>query len=67
MARMTNIAKNLKKLRAAKKLSQGQVSIKTGITRSSYSGYENNIAEPNLCTVIKLAQFYDTTIEELIK
>ena len=64
---MTNIAKNLKSLRRAKKYSQEYVSAETGITRSSYSGYENKVAEPNLCTAIKLASFYETTVDELLK
>ena len=44
---MINIAKNLKALRKAKKYSQEYVSAETGITRSSYSGYENKVAELN--------------------
>lgn len=64
---MTNIAKNLKSLRRAKKYSQGQVSLMTGITRSSYSGYENSVAEPPLCMVVKLAEFYNISIDNLIK
>lgn len=64
---MTNIAKNLKSLRKAKKYSQEYVSAETGITRSSYSGYENKVAEPPLCVVVKLASFYETSIDELLK
>ena len=64
---MTNIAKNLKSLRKAKKMSQGQVSIQTGIPRSSLSGYENKVAEPPLCIVVKLADFYNTPIDFLIR
>ena len=64
---MTNIAKNLKSLRRAKKYSQEYVSAETGITRSSYSGYENKVAEPNLCTVVKLADFYGVTADYLMR
>lgn len=64
---MTNIAKNLKSLRRAKKYSQKKVSMMTDIPRSSLSGYENGIAEPPLCLVVKLAEFYDTPIDDLIK
>ena len=64
---MTNIAKNLKSLRRAKKMSQKKVSMLTGITRSSLSGYENNVAEPPLCIVVKLADFYNTPIDFLIR
>jgi len=64
---MTNIAKNLKSLREKKKMSQEKVSMLTNIPRSTLSGYENGVAEPNLCTIIKLAEFYDTPIDFLIK
>ena len=64
---MTNIAKNLKALRNKNGYSQVYVAAVTGITRSSYSGYENKVAEPNLCTALKLAGFYGVSIEDLIK
>jgi len=64
---MTNIAKNLKALRKAKKMSQKKVSLMTGIPRSSLSGYENKVAEPPICVIIKLADFYNTPIDFLIR
>ena len=60
---MTNIASNLKSLRKAKKMTQQRVAFLNGLTRSTYSGYENNVAEPPLCVVVRLAEFYKTPID----
>ena len=42
------IGKNLKLLRNRIKKSQEEVAQELNLTRSSYSGYENNVAQPNL-------------------
>lgn len=61
------LAENLKFLRKLKQLSQEDVSKKLGLTRSSYSGYENGVAEPNLDTLVVLGSFYKVSLEELVK
>ena len=48
------IGENLKFLRKNKKLSQEELATELGLTRSSYSGYENGVAEPNLQNLLKL-------------
>ena len=45
----------LKELRKKKKLSQSQVSARLNITKSSISGYENNIITPSNDIIVKLA------------
>jgi len=62
-----NLPTNLKRLRKKRKVSQQRVADMNGLTRSSYSGYENGIAEPNLCTLVKLSKYYGTTLDILIK
>ena len=62
-----NLPKNLKKLRAKRKLSQFLVAKRNGLTRSTYSGYENGVAEPSLRTLIKLSKFFDVTLDKLIR
>jgi len=52
------IGKNLKALRKFKKYSQEEFAKNLGLTRSSYSGYENGVAEPNLQTLVKISLFY---------
>ena len=65
-----NFGKNLKDLRTGgnkfgKKYSQKDVSIATGISRSLISEYENQIKEPTLSAIIKIAEFFDVSLDEL--
>ena len=61
------IGKNLKLLRNRLKKSQEEVATDLNLTRSSYSGYENNVAQPNLESLILLSEYYKVTIDDLIK
>jgi len=61
------IGQNLKALRKSKQLSQEEFATKLGLTRSSYSGYENGVAEPNLQTLIKISEFYDVSLDKIAK
>ncbi|MBD3637256.1 MAG: helix-turn-helix domain-containing protein [Crocinitomicaceae bacterium] len=61
------IGDNLKLLRKRRKLSQEEIASELGLTRSSYSGYENGVAEPNLSTLIKFSNFYNISLDKLIK
>ncbi len=68
--RQINFSNNLKNLRTGsnkfgKKFSQKQVADKTGISRSLISEYENGIKEPTIGAVVKLADFFEITLEEL--
>lgn len=59
-------AQNLKLLRARKKASQEEASQALEIPRSTYSGYENETAEPSLSTLIKIAKFYNISLDKLV-
>jgi transcriptional regulator with XRE-family HTH domain len=61
------IGKNLKALRKRKKISQEELANDLGLTRSSYSGYENGVAEPNLQTLLKFSDFYSISIDKIVK
>jgi len=61
------IGDNLKLLRNRKKVSQEEIATALGLTRSSYSGYENGVAEPNLQTLIKFSDYYHLSLDKLIK
>ena len=61
------IGNNLKLLRKRKKLSQEDVSKSLGLTRSSYSGYENNVAQPSIENLILLSEFYKISIDDIVK
>lgn len=61
------IGSNLKLLRNRLKKSQEEVANDLGLTRSSYSGYENGVAQPNLEILIHLSTYYKVSIDDLIK
>ncbi len=58
---------NLKLLRKLKKKSQEDVSKELGLTRSTYSGYENGVAEPGIETLVGISNYYLLPLDDLIK
>lgn len=62
-----NIGNNLKIVRKRKKMSQEEVATALGFTRSSYSGYENGVAQPSIENLVTLSDFYSITIDDLVK
>ena len=62
-----NIAQNLKLLRKRLKKSQEEVANELGLTRSSYSGYENNVAQPNIESLMLFSEYYKVSIDELVR
>ncbi len=63
---MVNIGKRLRELRLRRNLSQEEVARHIGITRSAYSHYEINNRQPVYSTLIKLADFFDVSIDYII-
>ncbi len=61
------IGTNLKLLRNRLKKSQEEVANELDLTRSSYSGYENNVAQPNLEILIQLSDYYKVSIDDLVR
>lgn len=57
---------NLKVLRKSLRKSQEEVAGDLGLTRSSYSGYENGIAEPGLETLVALGNYYNISLNALL-
>ncbi|WP_217494793.1 XRE family transcriptional regulator [Crocinitomix algicola] len=57
----------MKLLRKRKKMSQEELASALGLTRSSYSGYENGVAEPNLENLTKFSEFFNISLDKLIK
>jgi len=66
---MTNtiVGKNLKALRKRKKLSQEEVAQALGMNRSTYSGYENDVALPNIENLIAFSAFHEISVDDLVK
>lgn len=56
----------LKELRKEKKLTQSDVAKHLGISIQAYSHYELGTAEPTIDNLIKLAKYYDVSVDYLI-
>ncbi len=61
------IGSNLKFLRKSISKSQEELANILGLTRSSYSGYENGVADPNLETMLQICQYYKITCDAFLK
>ena len=61
------VASNLKTLRKRKKKSQEEVSQDLQMNRSTYSGYENEVATPNIENLICLSKYFQVSIDDLIQ
>ena len=57
----------LKQKRKQKHLTLAQLSEKTGISTTHINDIENNIKEPSLSMIIRLAKALDINIDELYK
>jgi len=63
----TKLGKNLKKIRTAKKMSQGDISRSLDVHRAYISGIENGKRNPTLATIEKLANALRVSVDELLK
>lgn len=61
-----HFAENLKTLRIDKKLTQPQLALALNVSKATISFWENNINEPTATNIIKIAQFFNITIDELL-
>ncbi len=60
------MGERLRELRLTRNLSQEEVARHIGITRSAYSHYEINNRQPVYETLIKLAAFFDVSLDYII-
>jgi len=58
---------NIKLLRKRRYRSQDEVSGALDIKRSTWSGYENSICEPNFGTLVKISEYFKITVDKLLK
>ena len=59
-------SERLKIARERKNLKQTQVRDRTGIHNKTLSGYERGISQPDLQTLIRLADLYEVSIDYLV-
>ncbi len=57
---------NLEKLRKECKISQSKLGSALGITQQMISSYEKDISSPNIETLIKIADFFEISIDRLV-
>lgn len=60
------LKRNLKYLRKAKNISQKQIGILLGISRSTYGHYETGKSEPTASILLKLSKYYKLTVNDLL-
>lgn len=60
------IGERIKQLRAEKKLRQVDLADHLGVSRTTYTQYETNVSEPDNNTLIKIASFFDVSIDYLL-
>lgn len=63
---MNYFAYNLKALRKEKKLSQPELAKAINVSKGVISFWENGIYEPTASNIIKIAKFFNISIDELL-
>ena len=63
---MEQLAKNLLTLRKRRKLIRNTVATALGISAKSYERYEKNERDPTAPLMVKLADFYDVSLDQLV-
>jgi transcriptional regulator with XRE-family HTH domain len=61
------IGLNLKALRKQREMSQEEIAHTLKMNRSTYSGYENGVAFPNIENLISFSDFFKISIDDLLK
>lgn len=61
------LGKNLKRIRNAKGISQGEISRKLEVDKSFVSNIENGKTNPTLSTIAKIAKAIGVSVGELMK
>ena len=60
------MVKNLKAIRNERGISQQTLAVALGITQQSVNKYENHKIEPDINTLIAIANYFDVTVDYLI-
>jgi len=61
------LGENLKRIRTAKGISQGEISRKLEVDKSCVSNIENGKTNPTLSTIAKIAKAIGVSVGELMK
>lgn len=64
---MSIFSQNIKLLRKRKRFTQDEVAQSLSLTRPTLSGYENEVAHPNMQALVALSDYFNVSIDTLIK
>jgi transcriptional regulator with XRE-family HTH domain len=62
-----SFGENLKRLRTSRGLTQNDLALYLNVTRPTIAGYETKGKEPDYETLIQLSEYFDVSIDYLIK
>lgn len=57
---------NLKQLRTSHGISQKQLASEVGVSQQSINKYENHNIEPDIATLIRIADYFHTSVDYLV-
>ncbi len=63
---MSDISKNIKRIRTAKGMNQTELAEKVGVTRQTISSWEKGSSFPNINMLEKMSAVFDMPIDELL-
>jgi len=66
MTDLTTLRKNICAYRKLLNITQEELSYKLGRSKNLVSNYENGISTPDILKLIKLADIFDITLDELV-
>ncbi len=58
--------KNIKLLREERSISQQKLADEIGMSQQSVNGYENHDIEPDISTLIKIADYFETSVDYVV-
>lgn len=58
--------KNLKKLRAEAGISQARLAEAIGVSQQAINKYENHNIEPDIETLVQIADYFNTSVDYLV-
>lgn len=61
-----DFGERLRDLRLGKRLTQTQVAKRLNLSKTTISGYENNVKTPSVDVLIQLSIFYDVSVDYLL-
>ncbi len=64
---MSYIGKNIRKIRMSKKLTQTEFAELFDLKRTAVGSYEEGRAEPKIDTLIKIADYFNLTLDQLLR